>query len=347
MTTSPRILTAVAALIATIGISTFATSAAAIAAPAIPPITTLTVPQLSVTVAHNLIQPGGPQSYTVVGHYSDGAPLVGKIVLTLDRHDGTGAAVLFTATNLPGFVSGVSDLLPAAPLGDETLTASYTTGSYLPGASASANFQVRAVGSTIAVAVGSAHAGSATPVTSTISVPFAGHPIGGRVSLQIDALGEQASCLPAAVSATVVSCTASLPGSLTAGTHALTAIWSDSPSFTTATFAGTITIGPALPAAQKSTSSTSSSTSPSAVTSPRAAASAPSATGTATPAAAGVPSDSSTLAPKPNALPVTAASSTAPLWVAIVVAIVLLVVLAVAALVTVGIIRAPRLRTAA
>ncbi len=202
-----------------------------------------------------------------------------------------------------------------------------------PGATSSATFQVRFAGATATIHIGSAVAGTPTTVATTISVPTAdtGHPIDGRVSLQVDALGEQASCLPTPLTATTASCSTTLPASLAAGTHSLTASWSTSPSFQSASVSTPLTIA----AAKKS----GGSGDPLPSTTPSRAS--PNATAAAAPAA-----------PDPTAVALGATSTASdsagvPLWLAIVVAIVVVAALGVAGIVTVGVVRSRRARASA
>lgn len=337
MKTSLRLIASLASVAVAITISTVASGEAAVAFPIVPPIAV--APVMSLTVEHPLIAPSGEQVYTLQAHYVTGTALSGRITLTRDLHNGKLTQVFFSTTNLDSFAgAGASYNIYLAPIGDETLTAFFvpaTAGAQT--ATASASFQVRAAGASTAFTIGSAITGSPTAVTTTISLPSSGwgYPIAGRVSLQVDALGEQASCLPVAIDKATASCSTALPD-MPAGSHYLTAVWSGSPSFQSTTWTVPLLIAPA------ETSSTSPATAPSATPTPETS---PTTAPSPTTGALAGGTDPNALSPATT----TTAEDTGgfPLWMGIALAILLIAFLGIAVLVTVGIVRSRRARATA
>jgi hypothetical protein len=340
MKTSLRLIAALASVAVALMISTFASGEAAVAYPIVPPIAL--APELILTVSHPLIEPSGGQSYTLRAHYVNGTALSGKITLTRDLHNGKLIQLVFSTTSLAIFTGiGAGDNIFWAPIGDETWTAVFVpSAAGAQGATATASFQVRASGATAALTMGSAVTGTPTAVTTTISVPSSGwgYPIAGRVSLQVDALGEQAGCLPVAIDKATANCSATLPAGLAAGTHTLWASWTGSPSFQSASTSVSLVIAPV----KKSSTPPAPVASVTPVPTPSTTPATPSPSPTAVAAAGQI---------NPNALPpapgATRADTTGfPLWIGIALTILLIALLGIAVLVTVGIIRSRRARAA-
>lgn len=354
MKTSTRLLVTLAALLAAITVSTLASGAAAMAAPSdSPPIGTISnIPKVSVTVNPGTIALVGQTiEVDVAANWSDGSPIAdGDVNLDLVGPAGT----IHLAGDSVAQFNPLADwryyYLVTAP-GDATFQARYTPPAGTLGATASGSAVAhQRVGGYpgISLTLGKAIAGSSTPAAVALTLPPAGtaFPVGGTVRIDVDALGTLASCTPTRLSATAAACTASLPGSLKLGSHAVTATFADSPSYLGATFASAFTV---VAAAGKSSAGGSGSGSTGTASGKPSVTPTPGLTQTAgstqTAAATARKSEPSARV-TPDALPAAAASATIPLWIEIVTGIMIIAFLLAAALVTVVILRSRRTRAA-